>query len=332
MNLNKLRHCNITGTGRYLPEKVITNAYLESLVDTSDEWIRQRTGIIERRMAAPDQATSDLCIEAAKIAIADAGLTPGDIDQIIVATVTPDHVFPATACIVQHALGCRQVPAFDLAAACSGYIYALAVGRTAIAAGAAEHVLVIGAETLTRVTDYTDRSTCILFGDGAGATVLSRVPDSEDGIIDTHLASDGVGADLMILPASGSRHPATHQTVDDKMHFTRLNGRAVYKNAISKIVNSVNDSLARCNLTLDDVSLIIPHQMNARIIESAAKHLSIPLDKIFINLDMYGNTSGATVPMALDQAKREGKIKKGDLVCLVAFGGGMTWASALIRW
>ena len=332
MNLNTLRHCNITGTGRYVPDKVITNEYLESLVDTNDEWIRQRTGIIERRMAAPEQATSDLCIEAAKIAIADAGLTPTDIDQIIVATVTPDHVFPATACIVQHALGCRQVPAYDIAAACSGYIYALSIARTAIAAGTAEHVLVIGAETLTRVTDYTDRGTCILFGDGAGATVVSRVDDSEDGIIDTHLAADGVGANLMILPASGSRIPASHESVDQKLHFTRLEGRAVYKNAIAKIVMLVNESLARCNLTMDDVSMIIPHQMNARIIESAAKHLSIPLDKIFINLDQYGNTSGATIPMAIDQAKREEKIKKGDLVCLVAFGGGMTWASALVRW
>lgn len=326
-----LRHANITGTGRYLPEKIITNQYLESLVETSDEWIRQRTGIIERRMAAPDQATSDLCYEAAKIAIADAGLQPTDIDQIIIATVTPDTMFPATACRVQDKLGCRQVPAFDLTAACSGFIYALGVGHTAIAAGVAEHVLVIGAETLTRITDYTDRSTCILFGDGAGAAVLSHV-DTDDGIIDTHLASDGSGGDLMVLPASGSLHPATHETVDKRMHYTVLQGRAVYKNAISKIVTSVNDSLKRCNLTLDDVKLIIPHQMNARIIESAAKHLGIPLEKIFINLDMYGNTSAATIPMALDQAKREGKIQKGDLVCLVAFGGGMTWASSLIRW
>ncbi len=332
MNLNTLRHVNITGTGRYVPEKVITNAYLEKIVDTNDEWIQQRTGIVERRMAAPDQATSDLCYEASKIAIEDAGLKPTDIDQIIVATVTPDTVFPATACRVQDKLGCRQVPAFDLAAACSGYIYGLAVARTTIAAGVADHILVIGAETLTRITDYTDRGTCILFGDGAGATVLSAVPNSEPGIIDTHLASDGSGGDLMILPAGGSLHPASHETVDQKMHFTRLQGRAVYKNAISKIVMLVNESLARCHLTLDDIKLIIPHQMNARIIESAAKHLSIPIEKIFVNLDQYGNTSAATVPMAIDQARREGKIQKGDLVCLVAFGGGMTWASALIRW
>ncbi len=332
MNLNTLRHVNITGTGRYVPEKVITNAYLEKIVDTNDEWIQQRTGIVERRMAAPDQATSDLCCEASKIAIADAGLKPTDIDQIIVATVTPDTIFPATACRLQDKLGCRQVPAFDLAAACSGFIYGLAVAHTTIAAGAANHILVVGAENLTRITDYTDRGTCILFGDGAGACVLSAVPNSEPGIIDTHLASDGSGGDLMILPAGGSLHPATHETVDQKMHYTRLQGRAVYKNAISKIVLLVNESLERCNLTLDDIKLIIPHQMNARIIESAAKHLSIPIEKIFVNLNQYGNTSAATVPMAIDQAKREGRIQKGDLVCLVAFGGGMTWASALIRW
>lgn len=332
MKLNGMRHANITGTGRYVPEKVITNAYLESLVETSDEWIRQRTGIVERRMAAPEQATSDLCLEAAKIAIADAGLTPQDIDQIIVATVTPDTMFPATACRLQYALGCGQIPAFDLTAACSGYIYALSVARTAIAAGAAEHVLVLGAETLTRITDYTDRSTCILFGDGAGATVVSHVPDSEPGIIDTFLASDGSGADLMIIHASGSRIPASHESVDRKLHFTRLEGRAVYKNAISKILGLVNDTLARTGFTLDDVSLIIPHQMNARIIESVAKHLEIPLEKIFVDLDQYGNTSAATVPIAIDHARRDGRIKPGDLVCLVAFGGGMTWASALIRW
>lgn len=331
MNLNTLRHVNITGTGRYVPDKVITNEYLESLVDTNDEWIRQRTGITERRMAAPEQATSDLAVEASKIAIADAGLTPNDIDQIIVATVTPDYIFPATACLVQDKLGCRHVPSFDILAACSGFVYGLSVGRTLVAAGAANNVLVIGAETLTRITDYTDRSTCILFGDGAGAAVLSAAPDSEQGIIDTHLAADGSGGDLMILPSSGSKIPVSHETIDQHLQYTKLNGRAVYKNAISKIVMLVNESLQRHGLSAEDIKMIIPHQMNARIIESAAKHLGIPLDKVFVNLDQYGNTSGATIPMALDQAKREQKIVKGDLICLVAFGGGMTWASALIR-
>ncbi len=332
MKLQTLRHATITGTGRYLPEKVITNQYLESLVDTNDEWIRQRTGIVERRMAAPEQATSDLCFEAAKIALDDAGLAPADLDQIIIATVTPDTMFPATACRVQHMLGCRTIPSFDLTAACSGYVYALQVARTAIAAGTADHVLVIGGETLTRITDYQDRGTCILFGDGAGATVVSRAAGGEDGILDAFLASDGSGADLMILPASGSRRPATHETVDARLHFTKLEGRAVYKHAISKIVAMVNDSLERTGLSLDEVKLIIPHQMNARIIESAAKHLDVPLERIYMNLDQYGNTSAATIPMAIDQARREGRFGRGDLVCLVAFGGGMTWASALIRW
>ena len=332
MKLKDLRHANITGTGSYLPEKRITNQDLEKMVDTSDEWIRQRTGIIERRMAAPDQATSDLCYEAAKIAIADAGLVPKDIDQIIVATVTPDTIFPATACRLQDRLGCRLIPAFDLAAACSGFIYGLAVARTAIAAGTVEHVLVVGAEVLTRFTDYTDRGTCILFGDGAGAAVLSQVPDSEAGIIDTHFAADGSGADLMILPGGGSLHPSSPEMLEKKLNFISMQGRAVYKKAISKIVMLVTESLARCGLNRDDIDIIIPHQMNARIIESAAKHLDIPMGKIFINLDRYGNTSAATIPIAIDEAKRSGRLKKGDLVSLLAFGGGMTWASALIRW
>jgi 3-oxoacyl-[acyl-carrier-protein] synthase-3 len=324
----------ITGTGSYLPEKRITNQYLEKLVETSDEWIRQRTGITERRMAAPDQATSDLAYEAGKIAIADAGLTPNDIDQIIVATVTPDTVFPATACLVQHRLGCRQIPSFDLAAACSGFIYAMTVARTAIATNMIRHALLIGAETLTRFTDYQDRNTCILFGDGAGAAVLSVVedPDATSCIIDTHFAADGAGADLMVLPGGGSRIPPSPEMLEKRLNYITLQGRAVYKNAITKIVALVNESLQRCHLTSDDIDLIIPHQMNARIIESAAKHLEVPMDKIFMNLDRYGNTSAATIPIAIDEAKRQGRLTPGKLVALVAFGGGLTWASALIRW
>ena len=332
MNLNLLRHANIIGTGSYLPEKRITNQELEKMVDTTDEWIQQRTGIVERRMVAPDQATSDLAYEASVKAIANAGLQPTDIDQIIVATVTPDTIFPATACRLQHRLGCRQIPAFDLGAACSGFIYGLAVARTAIAAGTATNVLVVGAETLTRFTDYTDRGTCILFGDGAGAAVISKVDDSVSGIIDTHFAADGAGADLMILPGVGSRNPPSPEMLANKLQYIQMQGRSVYKNAISKIVMLVTESLERCHLTRDDIDLIIPHQMNARIIESAAKHLELPMEKIFVNLDRYGNTSAATVPIAIDEANRTGRLKKGDLVSLVAFGGGMTWASALLRW
>ncbi len=329
---SKPYRAKITGTGSYLPEKRITNADLEKMVETNDEWIQQRTGIVERRMAAPEQATSDLALEASRIAIADAGLTPQDIDQIIVATVTPDTIFPATACRLQFMLGCRQILAFDLAAACSGFIYALSIARTAIEAGTAKHILVVGAETLTRFTDYTDRGTCILFGDGAGAVVLSQTTEGNAGIIDTHNASDGSGADLMILPGIGSRNPPTTETLDAGLQYIKLNGRAVYKHAISKIVSLVNESLARCHLSQDDINLIIPHQMNARIIESAAKHLDIPLEKVFVNIDKYGNTSAATIPIAIDEAHRQGRVKEGDLVVLVAFGGGMTWASALLRW
>lgn len=332
MKLSETRRARISGAGSYLPEKRITNHDLERMVATDDAWIRQRTGIIERRMAAPEEATSDLAHKASVKAIADAGLVPHDIDQIIVATVTPDTVFPATACRLQYSLGCRRIPAFDLAAACSGYIYGLAMARTGIAMGEFDHVLVVGAETLTRFTNYEDRGTCILFGDGAGATVLSAADDGEAGILDAHFAADGSGADLMVLPGGGSRHPPSPAMLAGKLNYITLQGRAVYKNAISKIVTLVNESLARCGLSREDIDLIIPHQMNARIIESAAKHLDIPMDKLFMNIDRYGNTSAATVPIAVDEAKRSGRLKQGDLVVLVAFGGGMTWASALLRW
>ncbi|MDR1611674.1 MAG: ketoacyl-ACP synthase III [Planctomycetota bacterium] len=332
MDLDSLRSARIAGTGRYLPEKRLTNQDVEKMVDTNDEWIRQRTGIMERRIAAPEQATSDLAHEAARIAIADAGLEPKDIDQIIVATVTADTVFPSTACRLQFSLGCREIPAFDLGAACSGFIYALAIARTGIAAGSFDNVLVIGAETLSRIVDYEDRGTCILFGDGAGAAVLSVAGDGEPGIIDTHFAADGSGADLMILPGGGSRIPASHEMVNQRLQYIRMEGRSVYRQAISKIVMLVEESLKRCHLTRDDIDLIIPHQMNARIIQSAADRLNIPMEKLFVNIDRYGNTSAATIPIAIDEAKREGRLKKGDLVCLVTFGGGMTWASALLRW
>jgi len=327
-----MRKVRVSGTGSYLPERRLTNADLEKLVETNDAWIVQRTGMRERRVAAPEQLTSDLALEAAKRAIENAGLTPGDIDMILVATVTPDHAFPSTACRVQHLLGARTVPAFDLAAACSGFIYGMHIGRSCIMAGTAEHVLVIGAEVLTRFTDYKDRNTCVLFGDGAGAAVLSPTTNGEGCILDTSLAADGSGGDLMILPGSGSAHPPTHQTVDEGLHYIRLNGRAVFKQAVSTIVRQVQKSLANCSLTVNDLDLVIPHQMNARIIESAAGHLDIPMEKIFVNLDKYGNTSGATIPIALDEASRQGRLKKGQHAVLVAFGGGVTWASALLRW
>ncbi len=327
-----LRKVKIAGTGSYLPEKRLTNADLEKLVETNDEWIVQRTGMHERRVAADDQATSDLALEASKKAIESAGLTAQDIDMIMVGTVTPDTVFPSTACILQHKLGARMVPAFDLAAACSGFIYALSMARTQIASGAMNNILVVGAEVLTRVTNYEDRGSCILFGDGAGAAVLTPATDETSYIVDTHMAADGSGGEMLILPGGGSRHPATHETIDQKMHYMVIHGRAVFKEAVSTIVRLVDESLTRCHLQREDIKMVIPHQMNARIIESAASRLDIPMDKIFINLDKYGNTSAATIPIALDEAARQGVIQRGDLIALVTFGGGLTWGSSLIRY
>ncbi len=333
MELPRLRQVKIAGTGSYLPEKRLTNADLEKIVDTNDEWIVQRTGMRERRVAADDQATSDLCIIAAKRAIEDAGMVAEDIDMIIVATVTPDTIFPSTACRVQHGIGARQVPAFDLAAACSGFIYGISMARTQIASGVIDNALVIGAEVLTRFTDYTDRSTCILFGDGAGAAVLtSTSDDSISKIIDTHMASNGAEADMLILPGGGSLNPPSPEMLEKRLNYMVIHGRAVFKQAVSNIVRLVFESLERCGYDREDIDMIIPHQMNARIIESAAKRLDIPMEKIFMNLDKYGNTSAATIPIALDEANKQGVIKRGDLLSLVTFGGGLTWASALVKW
>ncbi len=333
LDLPRLRNVKIAGTGCYLPEQRLTNADLEKLVDTNDEWIVQRTGMHERRVAAPNQATSDLCIEAAKKALESAGMSATDLDMIIVATVTPDTIFPSTACRVQHGIGARQIPAFDLAAACSGFIYGLSMARTQIASGVINNVLVLGAEVLTRFTDYTDRGTCILFGDGAGAAILTPAEDGETSrIIDTHMASDGSGADLLILPGGGSLNPPSQEMIDKRLNYMVIQGKAVFKQAVSNIVRLVDESLERCGLKREDITMVIPHQMNARIIESAAHRLNIPLEKVFINLDKYGNTSAATIPIALDEASRQGVIKKGDLLSLVTFGGGLTWASALVRW
>jgi 3-oxoacyl-[acyl-carrier-protein] synthase-3 len=329
----RLRQVKIAGTGCYLPEKRLTNADLEKLVETNDEWIVQRTGMRERRVAAADEATSDLCVNAARRALENAQMRPEDIDMIIVATATPDTVFPSTACRVQHRIGAREVPSFDLSAACSGFIFALSMARTQIASGVMNNILIIGGEVLTRFTDYTDRGTCILFGDGAGAAILTPADDdSPSHILDTHMASNGAEGDMMIIRGGGSRNPPSAEMLAQKQNYIVIQGRAVYAQAVSKIVRLVGESLDRCGLKREDIDKIIPHQMNMRIIESAAKRLEIPMEKIFVNLDKYGNTSAATVPIALDEANRQGAIKRGDLISLVAFGGGLTWASALLRW
>lgn len=331
MPMTEQNRAGILGIGVYVPEKVLTNDDLERMVDTNDEWIRSRSGIRERHIAAPEEATSDLALQAARNALADAGLKPEDIDLIIVATNTPDTLFPATACLVQDKLGARKAGAFDLLAGCTGFIYALSVGTQFISAGACKHVLVVGAETLSRIINWEDRNTCVLFGDAAGAVVLGPAPAGR-GILSSMLGSDGSGGPLLDLPAGGSRLPATSETVDKKLHFLHMNGREVFKFAVKAIEDGTLEALAAAGLKKEDVNFLIPHQANIRIIEAATKRLGISLDNVQINVDRYGNTSTASVPLALYEAVREGRIKDGDNIVLVAFGAGLTWAAAVMRW
>lgn len=320
----------ILGTGSFAPEEILSNHDLEKMVDTSDEWITTRTGISERRIAGPDVATSDLAIEAAKKALDDAKTSPEEIDLIVVATVTPDMLFPATACLVQDALGAKSAGAFDLSAACSGFVCALATTASMITAGAIRKALVIGAETLTKFTNYEDKTSCILFGDGAGAVVLG--PSDRKRIVYSKMGSDGSGADLMKLPAGGSRMPATHETVQNRMHYMVIRGREVFKFAVTKMQDCIQDALDARGYHADDISLIVPHQVNWRILKAAAEKFGLPMEKIQININKYGNTAAASLPMALDEAIRTRDLKEGDVVIFVAFGGGLTWASALIEW
>ncbi len=331
MPMTEQNRAGILGIGVYVPEKVLTNDDLERMVDTNDEWIRSRSGIRERHIAAPEEATSDLALQAARNALADAGLKPDDIDLIIVSTNTPDTLFPATACLVQDKLGARKAGAFDLLAGCTGFIYALSVGAQFISAGTCKHVLVVGAETLSRITNWEDRNTCVLFGDGAGAVVLGPAPAGR-GILSSMLGSDGSGGPLLDLPAGGSRLPASSETVDKKLHFLHMNGREVFKFAVKAIEDGTLEALAAAGLKKEDVDFLIPHQANIRIIEAATKRLGISPDNVQINVDRYGNTSTASVPLALYEAVREGRIKDGDNIVLVAFGAGLTWAAAVMRW
>lgn len=320
----------IVGTGRYLPERVLDNADLERMVDTSNEWIITRTGIRERRIASDGEATSTLSVRAARRALDDAGVDPSEVDLIAVATITPDMMFPSTACTVQAALGAHRAGAFDILAACSGWLYAVGLASKCIETGQNKTVLVIGAETLSKVTDYTDRATCILFGDGAGAAVLQAAQDGR-GVLFTSMRADGRGGDMMTLPAGGSRLPATFRTVGDRLHYIRIRGREVFKFAVNSFIELIHEAMVRCELGVDDVALVVPHQVNSRIIEAAVKKLDIPLEKVYQNIDRYGNTSAASIPIALDEAKKEGRLRSGDTAILVAFGGGLTWASAVVR-
>lgn len=320
----------ILGTGKYVPERVLTNQQLEQMVETNDEWIVTRTGIKERRIASSEEATSDLAYKAAQQAIANAGLTIDDIDLIMVATITPDMFFPSTACIVQEKLGAK-CPAFDLSAACSGFIYSLATANGLIQSGLYRKVLVIGAETLSRITDYTDRNTCILFGDGAGAVVVGEVPAGR-GFKSFELGADGTGGHLLKISGGGSRNPSTAETVANKQHFLYMAGNEVFKFAVRIMGNAAEEAIAKAGITKGDIDLLIPHQANIRIIQSSLNRLDLSEDKAMVNLDKYGNMSAASIPVALAEAAEQGRMKEGDTLCLVGFGGGLTWGASVIVW
>ena len=333
LKVDKMYECRIAGTGRYVPEKVLTNTDLEKIVETSDEWIIKRTGIRERRIAAEDQSTSDLALEAARMALERAEIEAEDLDAIILATLTPDTYCPAGACYVQNLLGATNACAFDLSAACTGFVYGITVGASLVRTGVHKNVLVLGAETLSRFIDYTDRNTCILFGDGAGAAVLSRAEEGGDSrLLDHYLRSDGGGTDLIIMPGGGARQPSSHDTVDGKLHFLSMQGNDVFKFATKSMQTLIETAIERNGLSADDLDLVVPHQVNSRIIDTVLRKVDIPEDKIYLNLQRYGNTSAASVPMALHEAVEEGRIQEGSLVLLVAFGAGLTWGYNLVRW
>lgn len=326
-----IKSVGITGIGYSVPEKILTNADLEKMVDTSDEWIVERTGIRERRIAEADVSTSVLAAEAAVKAIEDAKLTPEDIDLIIVATATSDMAFPSTSCLVQHKIGASNAAAFDLSAGCSGFVYGVNVGSQMIASGVYKHVLVIGAEVLSKILDWQDRNTCVLFGDGAGAAVLSEVEPGY-GLLSIDLGADGSGGDALMQPAGGSKLPASLETVANRQHYVHMNGSEVFRFATKVMGASALRVLKRAGLTAADVDWFIPHQANIRIIQSAAKRLKLPMEKVIVNVDRYGNTSAASIPIALAEARDQGKIKKGDMLVLVGFGAGLTWGGCALKW
>ncbi len=321
----------ITAVGAYAPSSMLTNFDLEKIVDTSDEWIRTRSGISTRHIADANTATSDIAVEAAKQALERAHLAADEIELIVMATCTPDYPLPSTACVVQHRLGATRAAAFDLSAACTGFVYSLNTAHALVASGQFSNALVIGADTLSKVTDYTDRSTCVLLGDGAGAAVLQHVPEGR-GFLSFHLGADGSGSELLMIPAGGSRRPSTAETIQNRQHFIRMSGNEVFKFAVRVMEEAVITALDRAGLTTDDVKLIVPHQANIRIIDAAIKRLSIPLDRWVINIGHYGNTSAATIPLAMNEAYEAGRVHEGDAVVFVGFGGGLTWGASVLRW
>lgn len=325
-----MQEVGIVGLGRYLPSKKLTNHDLEKMVDTSDEWITTRTGIKERRIAPKEIATSDLGIEAAKIAIKDAKLKPEDIDLIITATITGDMAFPSTACIIQEKIGAKNAAAFDINAACSGFVFGVIIAKQFVDSGLYKNVLVIGAEKLTSIVDWQDRSTCVLFGDGAGACVISR--SKERRIISYFMGSDGSGGEFLKLPAGGSRRPATIETVKEKLHFLKMEGNEVFKLAVRVMADAANKAITRAGLLCSDIDVLIPHQANIRILTAVAKKIGLPEEKIFMNIEKYGNMSSASTAVALAEASQEKRIQKGDNVVLVAFGAGLTYGAVVIKW
>jgi len=326
------RPVKIAGLGTYVPPHVLTNADLEKMVETTNEWILQRTGIRERHIVEPGVGTSDLAEPAARDAIAEAGLTPDDIGFIVVGTTTPDTIFPSTACNLQAKINANNAWGFDLGAACSGFTYSLTVGYQMVATGAVEHALVVGADVMSSIIDYTDRATCILFGDGAGAVVLSPAAEGEPGIIDFTHEIDGHGGQALMMPAGGSKRPASHETVDERLHFVKQDGQTVFKFAVKKNQEIALRLLDRNKLQGSDLDLYVSHQANRRIIEATAERLGLGMDKVVINLEMFGNTTAGTIPLALADARRSGRLKKGDLVLLASVGAGFTVGSVLLRW
>lgn len=320
----------IAGTGSYVPERVLTNADLERMVETSDTWIVERTGIRERRIAAPGEACSDLGAKAAERALQAAGIDATDLDLILVATCTGDHPLPSTACLIQQRLGATRAAACDLSAACCGFVYALSVADAYVRTGSG-FVLVIGSEVMSTIVDWTDRSTCILFGDGAGAVVLSPA-DGERGILSSHLHSDGTFWDLICVPGGGARIPPSEKMLADGLQYLKMKGNETFKVAVKTLEEVAREALSANHLSVEDLDLYVPHQANVRIIKAVADRLKVPMEKVVVNLDRYGNTSAASIPLALDEAVRAGRVKEGDLVLMEAFGGGLTWASAVLRW
>src|ERR1041385_484181 len=325
------RTCSITGVGSYVPTRALTNAELEKIVETSDEWITTRTGIKERRIAAKDEHTSDLAARAAMRAIQKAGISPGEIDLIIVATITSDMPFPSTACLVQQKIGANRAAAFDLEAACSGFIYALEIAQQFIMSRTYDTVLVIGAEKLSSIVDWKDRNTCVLFGDGAGAAVLQNRPNAH-GLLTAVMGSDGDKADLLFMPGGGSRCPATAESVSAGLHYLRMEGKETFKNAVQAMQTAAEEALRRCELDISKIKLVIPHQANVRIIDAVADRIGAKPEQLFVNLHKYGNTSAASVAIALDEAVDSGRVHRGDLILLVVFGAGLTWGAAVIEW